>query len=91
MAAGDGGEGYLPEHFDGADRARSEHSALARCKYNLLASVLSERGPASVGPTAGEDSHRATNHIAGWIQEEKGDEKPRRASVAQEEMDGGET
>ena len=53
--AGDGGAGHPPEHFDGADGARSEHGALTRREYNFLASEVTERGPASAGPVAGED------------------------------------
>ena len=83
MAAGDGGAGYPPEHFDGAYGARSEHGALARREYDLLASEMSERGPASAGPAAREDGHGATNHSAGRTREEGEDENPRCASSEQ--------
>ena len=72
MVAVDGGAGHPPEHFDGADGARSEHGTLARREYNLLTSEASERGPARAGPAAGEDGHGATNHSVGQIREEEG-------------------
>ena len=84
MAAGDGGAGHPLEHFDRADGARSKHGALARREYDNMALEASERGPASAGPSVGEEGHRATNHSAGQIWKEEGDENPKCASSAQE-------
>ena len=41
-AADDGSAGHLPRQFYGANGTRSEHRALARLKYNLLASEATE-------------------------------------------------
>ena len=89
-ATGDGGEGPRPEHFDGADGARTKNGMHLPHEYNRLASEAMERGQATTGAAAGEDGHGATVTIAGPRIVEEGDENPRRALLAHE-PDGGET
>ena len=84
MAAGDGGEGTPPEHFDGADGARTENGMYLRCEYNNVALEASERGQASAGTAAGEYVHGGTEKSAGRRRAEEGDEKTQRAHLAQE-------
>ena len=48
------------EQSDSADGARSEHGALARCNYDILASEATEGGQANAGTAGGEDSHGAS-------------------------------
>ena len=66
-AAGDGGEGHLPENFDSADGATTEKGKHPRREYDNVVSEALERGQASAGPAAGEDGHGATVHSAGRI------------------------
>ena len=86
-----GGAGYPPEHFDGAAGATTTNGKHMRREYDMLALEASNIGQASVGPATVEDGHVATTHRAGQIQDNGGDEKPRRASATQEETDGRET
>ena len=53
MAAGDGGAGYLPEHFDGAYGATTENGKHPRREYDKVVSEALKRGPASADPAAG--------------------------------------
>ena len=75
-AAGDGGEGPRPEHFDGADGARTKNGMHPRRKYDNVASEAMERGQASSGAAAGEDSHGVTVTSAGPRRAEEGEENP---------------
>ena len=52
-AAGDGGVGYLPKHFDGVDGATTENGKHPRRQYEKVASEALKRGPASAGPAVG--------------------------------------
>ena len=88
MATGDGGAGYLPEHFDGADGATTENSKHPRREYDKVALEASERGQASAGPATEEDGHEAMKHSTGLTPEEEGEENPRRASAAREPYSG---
>ena len=84
MAAGASREGYPPKHCNGASGATAENSKHPRREYEKVASEASARGQASAGPAAGEDGHGATTHSAGHLQEERGDENSRRASLERE-------
>ena len=64
-AAGDGGVGHPPKHFDVSDGATIENGKQQRREYDNVMSEASERGPASAGPAEGEYGHGATNHSAG--------------------------
>ena len=55
----DGSEGLRPAQSDGA---RSEHGALARCKYDRLALEKTEGGLANVGNVGREGGHGATEN-----------------------------
>ena len=77
-----GGAGYPPEHFDGAASTTTENGKYPRREYDKLASGASERGQSSAGPVTVEDGHGATTYSAGQIQEEGGEDNPRRASAA---------
>ena len=72
MAEEDGGTGYPPEHFDGADGATTENGKQSRREYDKVASEAPERGQASAGPATGEDGPGATTHSAGRTWEEGG-------------------
>ena len=87
--AGDGGEGPRPEHFDGADGARTKNAMHLCCEYENMASEAMERGQASAGNAAGEDDHGAMETCTGRRRAEEGDENPQRALLEQE-PDGGE-
>ena len=89
-ATGDGGEGPRPEHFDGADGARTENDKHLHRKYDNVASEATERGQDSAGGDAGEDVHGSTKTSAGQTRAEEGGENPQRALTAQE-PNGGET
>ena len=52
-AEDNGRAGPWQEQSNGADCARSEHVALARCKYNLLASDATDGGQANAGAAGG--------------------------------------
>ena len=80
-AAGAGGAGYLPKHFEGPDGAMTKNGKQSCCEYDKVASEASEasealeaseRGQASAGPATGEDGHGATTHRAGRTREEEG-------------------
>ena len=71
-AAGDGGEGPWPEHFDGADGATTKNGMHPRREYDNVVLEAMERGQDSTGGAAGEDSHGATETCAGWIKVEEG-------------------
>ena len=88
--AEDGDEGPRPEHFDGADGARTENGMHLRREYENMASEATERGQASTGAAAGEDGHGAMETSAGTRRAKEGDENPQRALPAQD-PDGGET
>ena len=75
-AAGDGDEAPPPEHFDGADGARTENGMQPRRKYDNVALEVSERGQASAGAAAGEDGHGATETSAGRRRAEEREENP---------------
>ena len=64
-AEGDGDKGHPPEHFDGADGARTENGMRLRREYNNVASEVSERGQASAGAAVGEDGNGSTANITG--------------------------
>ena len=83
-AAGAGGAGYLPKHFNGTACTTTENSKHPCGEYNKVALEASERGQASTGPVTGEDGHRATTHSVGRTQEEGEDENLRRVSAARE-------
>ena len=83
-----GSAGPQLRQYDGADSARSEHGALARCKYNLLASEETEGGSAEEGAASSEDGHGALANREGMETKEEGDKTPQRALPAQEN-DGG--
>ena len=86
----DGSAGTWPRQSDGANGARSEHGALARCEYNLLASEATEGGPDNSGAAGGEDGHGDLANRGGTETEEEEDETPQRA-LPSRENDGGET
>ena len=73
---GDSGEGSLPKNFNEADGARTKNCMHPRREYKNVASEVSERGQASAGAAAGEDSHGATETRTGWRRAEKGDKNP---------------
>ena len=76
--------GPWQEQSNGADCARSEHVALARCKYDLLASEATDWVQSNAGAAGGEDGHGALANREGTETEEEGDETPQRALPAQE-------
>ena len=84
----DGGEEPRPVQSDGADGARSEHGALVRRKYDILASEATEGGHASAGAAVGEDGHGASDNREGPGTAEEGDETPQRALPVQEPDEG---
>ena len=69
-AADNSSVGPLPRKSDGA---RSEHSALARRKYDLLASDATEGGQENVGAASCKAGHGATESQEGTEAEEEGD------------------
>ena len=75
-AAGDGGEGPRPEHFDGADGARTKNGMHPRREYDNVVSEATERGQARARVAAGEDGHGATGNRAAPRRAEEGDETP---------------
>ena len=82
-AAGDGGAGHLPEHFDGADGATTKNGMHPCSEYDNVALEALERGQASAGRVAGEDIHGAMVHSAGRIRADEGDENSHHALRAQ--------
>ena len=75
-AAGDDSEGTRPEHFDGADGARTKNGMHPHREYNNVASEATERGQSSAGAAAREDRHGATETCAGWRKAEEVDKNP---------------
>ena len=71
-AAGDGGEGTRPEHFDGADGAKTENGMHLRREYKNVAPEATERVQSSAGAAAGEDRHGATETCTGQRRAEEG-------------------
>ena len=61
-AEGDGSAGPRQEQSDGVDSARSEHGALARRKYDILASEAKEGGQANAGAAGREEGHGASEN-----------------------------
>ena len=73
----DGGSvGPCPRKSDGANGARYEHSALARRKYNLLASKETEGFQANAGAAGSKDGHGAMANRVGTETEEEWDKNP---------------
>ena len=72
--AEDGGSAWpRPRKSDGADGARSEHVALARREYDLLALEATEGGPSNAGAAGSEDGHGDLANREGTETEEEGD------------------
>ena len=88
MAAGNGGAGQPPEHFEGADGATTENGKHPRREYKNLALEASDIGLARAGPAAGEEGHGATDHSVGRLRDEEGDERPQRVRLAYEHDEG---
>ena len=78
----DGSEGPRPAQSDGADGARSEHCALARCEYDIMALEATEGGQARAGAASREDGHGVSENREGTGTDEEGDETPQRALPA---------
>ena len=71
-----------PSQSDCADGARSEHGALARREYSILALDATKGGQANAGAAGGEDNHGALANQEGT--EEEGDETPQCTLPVQE-------
>ena len=75
-AEDNGSTGARQRKYDGADGARSEHGALARRAYDLLASEAMEGCPDNAGAAGSEDGHGALVNQEGTGTEEEGDKTP---------------
>ena len=80
----DGSTGPWPQQSHGADGARSEHGALARREYDLLALEATKGGPANSGAAGSKDGHGALANREGTETEEEGDKTPQCALPARE-------
>ena len=74
-AAGAGGAGYLPVHFNGAAAATTENDMHPHSEYNKVVSEALVGGQSSAGPATGEHGQGETTHSAGQTQEEGGEQK----------------
>ena len=73
-----------------ADGARSKHGAFARREYDLLASEVTDGGPANAGVSGSKVGHGALANREGTETEEEGDETLQR-TLPTRETDGEET
>ena len=79
--------GGRPRQSNGIDGVRSEHGALARCKYNILESEAMEGGPTNAGAAGVEVNHGASANQEGTGTEDEVDETPQR-TLPMRESDG---
>ena len=77
-----------PDHSNGANGARSDHGALARRKYNILASETAEGYQSSAEAADGEDGHGASEEREGPRTAGEGDKNPQHALPAHETSGG---